>query len=360
MNEKNIYDCTSIINVKNKLNLKEVWSSGNIIYVHCPFCASNNGSLKLDITNNSYICKKCEESGYSVGLYAKLKFISNKSAYKELISDEPNMECNINRNILVNNKRNEDELDCIYQEFLNMLDLSPDHIMKLLKIGFSIETINKIGFKSIPENEDEKFNICKKLIEDGYELKGIPGFHQNKNFKWTFKSHPGIFIPIRNNGKINSLRIHLDKEYSNETTDIWFSSGDKFNGTKASNGIMILYPKKDVIQLFNNKESKEIIMVSEMLLAYKVFEKYKDFIVVAIPNVISKSEIKKLDSLNEIYKIHLIIEEHTLKYNTVGLLSTLNKKFDNNIISNYFSFNNEIPKEFSKIFDATDLKEKIA
>lgn len=360
MNEKNIYDCTSIINVKNKLDLKEVWSSGSIIYVHCPFCSSKDGSLKLDINNNSYICKKCEAAGYSVGLYAKLKYISNKSAYKELISEEPNMDCKLNRSILINNKKNEDELDCIYQAFLDMLDLDANHIMKLLTVGFSLEFINEIGFKSIPDNEEEKISICKKLLEYGFDLKGTPGFYQNKNFIWTFKSHKGFFIPIRNNGKIVSLRIHLDNKYSNDTSDIWFSSGDKFNGTKVNNNIMIIYPKKDVIQIFNNKESKEIIIVSEMLLAYKIYETYKDMIVVAVPNVISRSEIKKLDALNEINKIHLIIEEHTLKYNIVGLLRNLNTKFSNNIINNYFSFNNGIPKEFRMTFERNELKEKIA
>ena len=88
MNQQEILKRISIINVKNKLRLEELFSKKDIIYVKCPFCYSKNGAMKLNIANNSYICKDCEARGYSVGLYAKYKYISNKEAYNRLINSE--------------------------------------------------------------------------------------------------------------------------------------------------------------------------------------------------------------------------------------------------------------------------------
>lgn len=58
MKQQEILNRTSIINVKNKLGLEEIYSKKDIIYVKCPFCYSDKGTMKLNISNNSYICKK--------------------------------------------------------------------------------------------------------------------------------------------------------------------------------------------------------------------------------------------------------------------------------------------------------------
>ena len=39
------------------------------------------------------------------------------------------------------------------------------------------------------------------------------GFFQDTDFKWTYKSHKGIFIPAFFNNKIQGLRIFLDDKY---------------------------------------------------------------------------------------------------------------------------------------------------
>ena len=281
LNDKEIFDRVSIVNVKNKLQLHEIYSIGDIIYVRCPFCESKKGAMKLNISNNSYICKNCGERGYAIGLYAKCKFISNKEAYKRLINEEANMQNNLQSSFTINAKKNDDELDSVYHAFLKLLTLSPDHTMKLLKLGFTIEDIERIGFKTIPTYENTKLNICKRLIEDGFYLDKIPGFYQDKKFRWNFNSHKGIFIPIINNCRIVSLRIHLDNIYNTDTTDIWFSSANKYNGTKTNNSIMTLLPEQNRLQLINDtKSTKDIIIASEMLLAYKIQSEYKDKIII--------------------------------------------------------------------------------
>lgn len=361
MNVNQVYERTSIINVKNKLGIKEIYSSGNTIYAQCPFCNSENASLKLDIAKNTYICNNCEEAGFSIGLYARTKFISNKEAYKRLIKEDADMKCSISRSIIINNKKSDDELDYIYQEFLKKLDLKPNHMMYLLRFGFNLEEIENIGFKTIPSDENIKFRICNELINQGLDLTKTPGFYQNNNFKWTFKSHNGFFIPIKSKGRIIGLRVHLDEQYANETTDIWFSSTNKINGTQANNNIMILCHQKDLIHLINDKEiENDIVVVSEMILAYKVYQIYKDKIVIGLPNVLSKDEIKKLDNIKGISNVLLIMDSHTIKYNSSSLLTSLSNKFGVNNIKTFFSFNNELPKDFITLFEESKIKEKIA
>lgn len=281
LKEQEIFNRVSIVNVKNKLELQEIYSLGDIIYVRCPFCFSTKGDMKLNTSNNSYICKNCEESGYAIGLYAKYKHINNKEAYKELIRDKADISNDKKSSITINTKKSDDELDEVYQSFLQMLTLSSEHTMKLLKLGFTIEDIEKLGFKTIPTNEQNKIKICRKLIEKGIELDRTPGFFQDQKFRWNFVSHKGILVPVINNCKIVSLRIHLDNTYNTDTTDIWFSSSSKQYGTKTNNNIMIILPEKNRLQLMNNnKEEKDIIVASEMLLAYKIHSQYKDRIVI--------------------------------------------------------------------------------
>lgn len=272
---------TSIINVKNKLGLEEIYSKKDIIYVKCPFCYSDKGTMRLNISNNSYICKKCEARGYSIGLYAKNKYISNKEAYQRLINAEADISNNLMTSIITNVRKNKEELDIAYQAFLEKLSLSSDHTMKLLKYGFTMEEIEKIGFKTIPIQEEQKIKICRELKEEGIDLTGTPGFYKDKKFRWNFKSHKGIFIPVIDNCKVIALRIHLDTAYSIDTTDIWFSSSQENEGTKVNNNIMILFPESNKIQLMNNvKEKRDIIVASEMVLAYKIANTYKESIVV--------------------------------------------------------------------------------
>ncbi len=280
MKQQEILNRTSIINVKNKLGLEEIYSKKDIIYVNCPFCFSK-GTMRLNTNNNSYICKECEARGYSIGLYARNKYITNKEAYKKLISEKADMRNNLINSIITNTKKNDEELNVVYQAFLEKLSLSSEHIMKLLNYGFTMEEIEKIGFKTIPTEERQRIEICQKLKNEGIDLSGTPGFFKDKKFRWNFKSHKGIFIPVLDNCKIVALRIHLDEMYSVDTTDIWFSSSQENEGTKANNNIMILFPKYNRLQFINNtKEKRDVIIASEMILAYKIHNTYRNNIVI--------------------------------------------------------------------------------
>ncbi len=84
--------------------------------------------LSLNTVNNKYCCSNCTAGGFSIGLYAKMRNIDNKTAYKELLDRE----CfSIERSNIVINSINEiadiETRDKVYREFLDMLKLKPQH-----------------------------------------------------------------------------------------------------------------------------------------------------------------------------------------------------------------------------------------
>lgn len=80
--------------------------------------------------------------------------------------------------------------------------------------------------------------MISNILSKKYNLCGIPGFFQEEDFKWCFNRYDGFFVPVfDSNGYIQGLSIHLDKTFNN-SSDIWFSSSNKINGTATRNWIM--------------------------------------------------------------------------------------------------------------------------
>lgn len=198
---------------------------------------SKIATLSLNATNNKYCCSRCGAGGFSIGLYAKLKNIDTKAAYKELLARE----CfSVDKSHLEISPINEisdiDTRNTVYRAFLDMLKLEPQHKMNLVRQGFLNSTINKQMYRSIPVKYIKRRLIANALKKQ-FNLAGIPGFYQEEDWGWTFTSAKGFFVPLFDeNNKIQALSMHLDKSYK-ETTDIWFSSAGKINGTGTKNWI---------------------------------------------------------------------------------------------------------------------------
>ena len=179
-----------------------------------------------------------EQVGYSVGLYAKIRGIDTKKAYKELLERE----CfSVNKSPIeispINLLADIEIRDAVYRKFLSMLKLDNKHKKYLNSIGFLDSSIENDLYKSIPKNYIKRRLIGCSLARE-CNLCGIPGFYQEGDFKWCFSRMDGFFIPIYDeNGYIQGLSIHLDKEF-NKSSDIWFSSSNKINGTSAKSWIM--------------------------------------------------------------------------------------------------------------------------
>ena len=330
MEDIDIYNRISIINVKNKLGLKEKYAKGDDIYVRCPFCTESNvGNLKLNVVKDSYYCRRCGVHGSAIGLYAKCNLITTKEAYIKLMSKKADMTTSL-VNIRKAIKRSQEDISFVYEMFLKLLGLTKYHYNILLNLGFSRDEIIKYGFKSIPQKEYTKIAICNKLIEHGINLFGIPGFYMNKQMKWTFKSHKGFFIPVILHNRVKGLRIHLDKKYKLETTDIWFSSSKEFQGANAENWIQILMPEEErKVELLNRNlfKEKEIVFASEFLLAYRLFKMFNK-ITIAVPNVISKKQAIYILKEFNIKKIDVFLDKHTIYTDPVPIYNNLLNKID--------------------------------
>lgn len=215
---------------------------------------SKIATMSLNIQNNKYCCSRCGSGGYSIGLYAKVRNIDNKKAYKELLEKE----CFSiqKRNITIspiNEIADIDRRNAVYTAFLKMLKLEQSSKQKLNKLGFLNSTIEEQMYRTIPNKCILRRLITYRLAKM-YDLSGIPGFYQEADFKWTFSAGKGIFIPVFDeNHKIQALSVHLDKPFNN-TRDMWFSSKDKINGTGVRN-ILIknnIWEDTDTVVLTDN------------------------------------------------------------------------------------------------------------
>lgn len=61
--------------------------------------------------------------------------------------------------------------------------------------------------------------ICERLISEGYNLEGVPGFYLDAN-RWTVNINSnttGIIVPAHNIfGYIDSLQIRLDRPFGKQ------------------------------------------------------------------------------------------------------------------------------------------------
>ena len=117
-----------------------------------------------------------------------------------------------------------DSLDKIYHSFLQLLPLSSKHYRKLKNDGWSDSLIQRSLIRSLilkTSYDDtkklftdylERVRIADSLINEYGNLKGVPGFFQGNENKWTFVGRRGMLIPIYDlHGKLYRLRLRLDK-----------------------------------------------------------------------------------------------------------------------------------------------------
>lgn len=109
------------------------------------------------------------------------------------------------------------ELDLIYRSFLKHLHLNRMHVRYLAKEGWPIELIQRSMLRSLPVNNSSHYNaydrerITLELIHEFGSVKGVPGFYQKQDGKWTFSGTSGILIPLYDhNHCLYRLRIRLD------------------------------------------------------------------------------------------------------------------------------------------------------
>lgn len=299
----------NILNVAYHLNLEMKYKIGNEVKVICPFCGykdnKREANLSLNYDTNQYHCFNCGKSGYSIGLYAKLRYMNNKDAFKELLQREY---LSIDKSkfevIPTNEIEDEDYRDEVYRAFLEKLTLNITHKKYLERLGFSKSAIKNSMFKSISKNTQDRQLICK-MIKDKYKLEGVPGFFMHENFTWDFINAKGFLTPVFNeDNKIVGLSIHLDKEF-NGCKNIWFSSNNRINGTPAKNWIV----KNNIT------EDTETIILTDDLLGYHFIKENSNIPIIAFSNITnSYSILKEIENTNIDNIIFTIKSKQKLDY----------------------------------------------
>ena len=99
----------------------------------------------------------------------------------------------------------------------------------------------------------------------------------------AFDQAESFFVPVfDSNNHIQGLSIHLDKSFNNNQ-DIWFSSNNKINGTRAKNWIM----KSNI-----NQYSTSVILTDSLLLG-ALAKDITDKSVIAFQNIANSYMILK-------------------------------------------------------------------
>ncbi|MBE3579103.1 MAG: DUF3854 domain-containing protein [Caldanaerobacter subterraneus] len=232
-----------ILDTAKKLGMTILKKASSEEYVaRCPFCGDSknpeHGHLYLNVSKNVYYCVRCGEGGDAVDLYAKLKNINTEEAWREL--KEGNITSLVVKENFKKIRHNSiapiEIRDRVYRAFLDKLTLEHRHLRNLLKRGLSWQETAKNLYKSLPEEPQQRWEICRELIKEGYNLKGIPGFYQREKDGeryWDFVDYKGFLIPVKDvRGRIQGFQIRLDEE-EKERKYVWFSSRERLNGTPA-------------------------------------------------------------------------------------------------------------------------------
>lgn len=141
-------------------------------YVH--FAGYNKNSkiptMSLNSQNNKYCCSRCGVGGYSVGLYAKVKGIDTKKAYRELLDREYLSQDKVDVEISPINILSDIEIrDRIYRDFLNMLRLEEQHKIYLRNMGLLESTIEDNLYRSVPQNYIKR-RLIGNILSKKYNL----------------------------------------------------------------------------------------------------------------------------------------------------------------------------------------------
>lgn len=159
-------------------------------------------TMSLNTRDNKYCCSRCGAGGYSIGLYARVRGIDNKKAYKELLDRECFSQNKTAVEISPINLLADIEIrDKIYRDFLSMLKLEPQHKKYLRDMGLLESSIEDNLYKSVPKNYIKR-RLIGNILSRKHNLCETPGFYQEEDFKWTFSKYNGFFVPVFDNNRI--------------------------------------------------------------------------------------------------------------------------------------------------------------
>ena len=217
--------------------------------VECPFCGDSRGKCNFSVMKsgrikNVYRCFNCGAQGNMLTLFADLMGLWGNDRYKEAyqqIKEKQQyggQETRTRREQLERRAEAQKEKcaepagcqrrDQVYRALIRMLHLSEAHRKDLHRRGQTEEEIQRMeerGYVSTaPQNS---VTIARRLIKQGHDLEGIPGFFVNRGGDWEinfYRKNSGYLCPAwSEEGLLVAFQIRLDEPYGHRKY-IWLTS----------------------------------------------------------------------------------------------------------------------------------------
>lgn len=197
-------------------------SSGNLRLSECPFCGGKKAYINPNPDYNTFYCHSgnCNRSFGFKSFYCEITDTSDKDYEYRKVADlldgkdsygvnyQPKTKkrfaptpTKVEVPIARLSKRHE-----VYTAMLSYLALNDEDRKDLKRRGLTDEQISNNGYKTAPIGR-ERSAIVKRLINDGHDLSGIPGFYM-ENGRYMLIETNGYYIPYRTlNGRIQGLQV---------------------------------------------------------------------------------------------------------------------------------------------------------
>jgi len=254
----------NISDVADVLSITRLEDKEDEFDVVCPFCGDRRGKMNFCIykdgeLRNTYHCYNCGQGGNMLTLYAELKGIQGEDCYKKAyhaikrslnLTDQKVSE---QRKILKRTQQKKKKQsvmpvdfknrDIVYRKMIELLHLSFSHKKALQERGLDERMISQMeqkGYKSTDYRESE--TIARRLIKQGLNLEGVPGFFVNQRGDWEaafYRSNAGFLCPVwSENHLLIAFQIRLDYPYKKRKY-VWFTSTGKNKGCSSGSPVGI-------------------------------------------------------------------------------------------------------------------------
>lgn len=241
-------------------DIKPISESFGETFCECPFCGDARGKfsyiVKKDDKANMFHCWECGKGGSSVDLHimlSEVNYADMKDPKKQAIKDIFRAIESDTKFVNFHEEHFREEMEqenverasdeyCsrVYLAMLKRLPLLNKHKADLIKRGLTEKDIKRFWFRSTPQKNTTEA-LCASLIEQGFSLKGVPGFFINEKGHWDFKCAAGYFCPAWD-GEFNQLvgfQVRADNPIKGAKY-VWVSSSGKLEGVSSGSPISYL------------------------------------------------------------------------------------------------------------------------
>ena len=246
--------------------------------IPCPYCDKPGGKdrhLNINLKKNVFCCHKCGSfSGGVFDLYSYYEGVPRDKVYKHLKTRLEGGDPGKSHKDNCQNQRKRiappptvpqapladiNTRDQVYRALLEKLSLAQDHYANLLGRGLDDSAITRLQYRTTPAGNLHA--LTQELIDEGHQLRGVPGFYRDDNGRWTMALFwRGIMIPCRDRfGRIQRIHIRLDKKMKKGGKFLPLSSTDMLDGACAENWCYMVGTNREYILLIEGYMKADIV-----------------------------------------------------------------------------------------------------